>query len=152
MAQTTTAKTEGSSFPAKVNINTGGKGGTVVLIAGVLFTGYLYFTRRLPGVLQAVVSPGKMTLATASTNGTTTPNVGTPPINPSGSGGYGPAPYNVGFVNVTIAYPPNSGLPAETIKVDPKYCHVTVYSHVLSRTANIIWAQAIADSACRGLN
>src|SRR5688572_23498274 len=56
----------GTTVPPKVNINTGGKGGTVVLIMGTLFVGYLYFTRRLPNVFKAIAMPGNMTLATVA--------------------------------------------------------------------------------------
>lgn len=139
------------TFPSRVNVNAGGKGGTVVLIAGVLFIGYLYLSRRLPSVFAAISTPPTTTAGSMGGNVPAQPTIGTPPINPGSGGGYGPAPYNSGFVQVTLMYPANSGIGTEVIQVDPRYCRVSVYGHVLARTANVAWAQAMAEMACRGL-
>lgn len=40
-----------------INAATGGQGGTVLLIVGVLFVGYLFLTRKLQRVLQVIDEP-----------------------------------------------------------------------------------------------
>lgn len=49
--------TLGRAAAAPVNAVTGGQGGTVLLIMGVLLVAYLYVSRRLPNVIKAVSLP-----------------------------------------------------------------------------------------------
>lgn len=53
----TIADTASKAAAAPVKAVTGGQGGTVVLIAGILFLGYLFLTRRLQAVARALQSP-----------------------------------------------------------------------------------------------
>lgn len=131
-----------------VNINSGGKGGTVVLITGTLFIGYLYFTRRLQNVFQAIRLPAAEwninTAAIPNASPTDINRAGglppsTPPINPTVPGG---KPLSI---EVIIRYPPQYHLADEKIRVLTAACKSQVYQWVLYRTGSAATAKMISD-------
>ena len=125
----------------KIDIVGGGKGGTVVLITGTLFIGYLYFTRRLPNVLRAIKNPGDPFKPV----GTVPASMGSPP--PTG-GGAGGIPTNDPIIQVKIQYPAQYHLIDETLTVPASLCRGAVYNLVLVRTGSAATASAISSSAC----
>jgi len=63
------ADVAGRVAAAPITAATGGQGGTVLLIGGVLFLGYLFLTRRLQRVLEVIRDPvagGELPPATGS--------------------------------------------------------------------------------------
>lgn len=131
----------GSSVPPKIDVSTGGKGGTVVLITGVLFVGYLYFTRRLSNVFKAIqLPPTEWSLGTLSGPPQTVPKSGsTTPYVPTQT-------VPIKRVKIIIRYPPQFHLQDEEITVDSAFCKQEVYSLVLARTASPATAKAISDN------
>jgi len=124
----------------------GGKGGSVLLITATLFVGYLYFTRRLPNVLQAIsktpmdlakstvsVTPG----GTAPVQPGTTPGFGTVPIAPSG--------YPVDFW-FTIGPPYNQSVHVQA--ANPSDCRTLVHEQVLAITRSVTLAALYENLAC----
>ena len=122
-----------------------GKGGTVILIAGTLFLGYLYFTRRLQGVIKAIQSPSSLQSKISGIQGippaTPNPNIGTVPINPSG--GY-PRNFTIHF------QPPYQDRPPVEISAgDRATCYAFVYSATFQSTGSPALAAIYAQRYCQ---
>lgn len=141
----------GATVPSQSNVTVkgGGKGGTVVLITGVLFIGYLYFTRRLPNVLAAINTPADLKLNTRL--GTVTPT--TP-----GTGGLPPAPVprssivpRTKRVRFRVYFPPPYS--TEPLDIDvtgtAEECRRVVYMAVLQRTGSQTLATIYSEGNCR---
>lgn len=113
----------------------GGKGGTVVLITGTLFLGYLYFTRRLPNVLKAIqLAPKDWNLMTLS----------------QPAGGVAPAPAKAWPRSFTLTFPAQyKAKPVEIVATDPVSCRYLVYRGTLEATGSATLAQMYVDSYCR---
>lgn len=124
----------------------GGNGGTVFLIAGTLFIGYLYISRRLDGVIAAIKNP---------------PNIsglpgGGPPINPANpnSGGFGTVPTAVpnpstgnqyGNRNFTLYFPPQyHASPVQIMCADSQSCKALIYNATYQATGSIALAETYA--------
>ena len=122
-----------------------GKGGTVILIAGTLFLGYLYFTKRLQGVIRAIQSPSSLQSSIPGIQGVppanpASPGFGTVPINPSGYPRkftlYFPAPYqNIPPVPVSAG--------------DPATCYAIVYAETFRATGSPAIAAISAQRYCQ---
>lgn len=123
-----------------------GKGGTVILIAGTLFLGYLYFTRRLQGVIKAIQSPSSLQSSVPSIQGippapTTGPTISTVPINPTG--GY---PRNF---TITFQPPYQNKPPIEISAADRATCYALVYSATFQSTGSPALAAIYAQRYCQ---
>lgn len=142
----------------------GGKGGAVLLITGTLFVGYLYLTRRLPKVIQAISTP---TTGNEYTNpGITVPSGGTAPypagppgspntvpINPTTPGTTNGPPVSVtpgGYPRrFVINFPPGYAVPSIEISAsDPISCRSEVFAGVLQATGSFTLASIYANQNC----
>lgn len=143
-------------MPPKINVNTGGKGGTVVLIAGTLFIGYLFFTRRLQNVFSAInLSPKEWNLMLAN-QGVTVPPGGTAPapvtpgsVVPRTGSGRTTLPRN--SRRIIIYLPPQYGAPLEVELAnvtDRNACKMLIYRAVLDRTGSNQLAGVYSELHC----
>jgi hypothetical protein len=125
-----------------------GKGGTVLLIAGTLFLGYLYFTRRLQAVITAIQTPGSMS-GTIANQGITAQGV--TPTNPYATP-YATVPVSPGGYprNFTIHFqPPYQNVPPIEVSADsPQLCYSLTYSGVLQATGSQALAAIYAARYC----
>jgi len=119
----------------------GGQGGTVVLIAGTLFLGYLYFTRRLPGVITAIQSPDKQSGLASPTPGIIPP-IGTPPIAPTGRASGYPRHFSL------IVPTRNGGVSITVDAQDYDSCYQALYHQVMMATGSPILAAIYAQGYC----
>jgi hypothetical protein len=119
-----------------VKISGNSKGGTVLLIVGTLFVGYLYFTQRLPNVLKSIATPAGQTA--------TTPVQPAPPVQPAQ-----PA-YPPGYRRViSIPLPAQYNRSPLTVEIfDPAYCGATVYAAVLAATQSPSLAAMYVQQYC----
>src|SRR5216684_7420444 len=126
----------GGAFPTRVNISGGSKGGVVLLITGTLFAGYLYFTRRLPNVLQSIArapTPGTIMMQTPTGMVPYQPVQVTPISPPQNVGGY-PRRF-------TLSFPvPYSAPPVEISAADSATCNFLVESATLAATGSLTLA------------
>jgi len=122
------------TVPPKVNVNSGGKGGTVVLITGTLFIGYLYFTRRISNVFKAIQMPPSALIMMPTTTVPTT----------------GPAPVTSWPRSFTLTFPPQYKMrPVEIVAADPISCRYLVYRATLEATGSTTLAEMYVQSYCR---
>jgi hypothetical protein len=143
------------SVPSQSNVNVkgGGKGGTVVLITGILFIGYLYFSRRLPNVLAAINTPAREFLDRPflGTPGTMTPGTtmpgGLPPYTP----GRGEITPRLIRVKARINLPPPYN--REPLEIDfygtVEACRAAIDRAVFDRTGSMTLGKLYANAFCR---
>src|SRR5216683_4584194 len=138
-SETTTTRdvNGGGGFPTKVNISGSAKGGTVLLITGTLFLGYLYFTRRLPNVLQAIARmpiPGSVMQQTP---------MGMVPYSPAQVVPISPSQNTAGYPRtIMLSFPvPYAAPPVTIVAADPATCAFEVEATTLQATGSLTLAQ-----------
>lgn len=123
----------------------GGNGGTVFLIAGTLFIGYLYISRRLDPVIAAIKSPpasnGLFAPANIPSPGNSNSNFSLTPTavpNPATT-----APY--GARNFTLYFPPQyNASPVQIMCADSQTCKSLIFNATYQATGSVALAETYA--------